>query len=201
MEISKLSSWRKCRCQNQKTRVCSFVSLTAKGNCAKTLPHIVRWSTKSFISKFCNIWDSESIVRPELFPNKWILHCDSVPSHKVLSIMQFLAPKKIMVLEYHAYSLDLILCWLLPIPYHEESSQGIRFWNHGGNSEGCDGCSVTSESALTIWNSADIHKKLHEKTTWKKTSTVQNKINTVLRVSNSLYLSDLVLLYFLDMCF
>jgi hypothetical protein len=38
-------------------------------------------------------------IRPKMFPNKWILHHDNVPSHAVLSV-SFLVEKSIMVMEY-----------------------------------------------------------------------------------------------------
>jgi len=33
--------------------------------------------------------------RPELWPDEWIFHHDNAPSHKVLSVKQFLAQKTI----------------------------------------------------------------------------------------------------------
>jgi hypothetical protein len=51
-----------------------------------------------------------------------------------------------------------------------------------------------------VWNNADIHLYLQEEIPWKNTIAGQNKIITMLPVSNSLYFSDLVLLFFLNMC-
>jgi hypothetical protein len=43
----------------------------------------------------------EAVCRkgPELQPNDWILHRDSAPAHKALSVKQFLAQKSIIETE------------------------------------------------------------------------------------------------------
>lgn len=147
MEISGPFSPRKCRCQNQKSRLCSFVSLNVKGKCAKTLPHIVRWSTKSLISKFWDIWE-------------WI-HCEAkivpqqVDTMTVCPHLEHFPSCRFWQKNYHCLGIPCLhtrshsVC-LLPVPYHEQSSQGIRFWNHGGNSEGCHGCSRQLSEELLL---------------------------------------------------
>jgi predicted Abi (CAAX) family protease len=47
--------------------------------------------------------------RPELRPNDWILHQDSLPAHKELSIKQFLAQKLITEMEHSPCSPSLAL--------------------------------------------------------------------------------------------
>lgn len=49
-------------CQNQKLRQSWFTSLTAKEWCIKSLPHLLRLSTKSSISKLWNVWDRGLII-------------------------------------------------------------------------------------------------------------------------------------------
>jgi hypothetical protein len=49
----------------------------------------------------------------ELWPNNWILHHDSVPAHKVLSVKHFLAQKLITEVKYpHCSDLALDDFWL-----------------------------------------------------------------------------------------
>jgi hypothetical protein len=56
------------------------------------------------------------------------VHHDNAPSHKVLSVKEFLAKKLIVVLEQPAYSPDVAPPVFFHFPtYHEESSQGITF--------------------------------------------------------------------------
>jgi len=45
--------------------------------------------------------------RPEIWPNDWILNHDNAPSHKVLSVRQFLAQKSITKMQHSPCSLDL----------------------------------------------------------------------------------------------
>jgi hypothetical protein len=53
--------------------------------------------------------------RPELWPNDSILSHDNVPSHKVLSVKQFLAQKSISEMKHLLCSSDLVPndFWLL----------------------------------------------------------------------------------------
>jgi hypothetical protein len=46
-------------------------------------------------------WLHESVHRkiPELWPNEWIFHHDNAPTHKALSVKQFLAQKLITEME------------------------------------------------------------------------------------------------------
>lgn len=49
--------------------------------------------------------------RPELWKNNsWILHQDNAPSHNTLSVKQYLARKRTIVLEHPPYSPDLVPC-------------------------------------------------------------------------------------------
>jgi hypothetical protein len=52
--------------------------------------------------------------RPELWPNNWILHHDSAPTHK--AVKQFLAKTSITEMEHLPYSPDLASSefWLFP---------------------------------------------------------------------------------------
>jgi transposase len=45
--------------------------------------------------------------RPELWPEKWILHHDSAPTHDVLRVHEFLAKKSIKKMGPPPYSPDL----------------------------------------------------------------------------------------------
>jgi hypothetical protein len=50
--------------------------------------------------------------RPELWPSDWILHHDTSPAHKAVSLKQFLAQKSINEMKQPLYSLDLALSGL-----------------------------------------------------------------------------------------
>jgi hypothetical protein len=55
-------------------------------------------------------------IRPELWPSDWIIYHDSTPTHKVLSVEQFLAQEWIIEVEHPLYSPDLTPkdVWLFP---------------------------------------------------------------------------------------
>ena len=55
--------------------------------------------------------------RPEHFANNsWIMHHDNAAVHTALSVREFLATKKITVLEHPAYSPDLAPSDLFSVP-------------------------------------------------------------------------------------
>uniref|UniRef100_A0A8C4QZV8 Mos1 transposase HTH domain-containing protein n=1 Tax=Eptatretus burgeri TaxID=7764 RepID=A0A8C4QZV8_EPTBU len=66
-------------------------------------------------------------VRPELAPNKWILHHDNTPAHTTLSVMQLLADKQITVLEHPPYSPDLAPCDFFLFPRLKTPMKGTHF--------------------------------------------------------------------------
>jgi hypothetical protein len=49
-------------------------------------------------------------MRPQLFPNKWILHQDNAPSHTVVCVNEVLLKESIMTLEPFAHLPDLAPC-------------------------------------------------------------------------------------------
>jgi histone-lysine N-methyltransferase SETMAR len=53
---------------------------------------------------------------PKLWPNDWILHHDNAPSHKALSVQQFLAQKWITEMDHPPFSPDMARngFWLFP---------------------------------------------------------------------------------------
>jgi hypothetical protein len=70
-------------------------------------------SRVEILKRFCEI-----VLRkiPELCPNDWAVHHDSVSAHKALSIKQFLAQKSIIEMEHPLCSADLVPndFWLFP---------------------------------------------------------------------------------------
>jgi histone-lysine N-methyltransferase SETMAR len=48
--------------------------------------------------------------RPELWPDKWILHHDNVPAHDALSVREFPAKKSTTKMDHPPYSPDLAPC-------------------------------------------------------------------------------------------
>jgi histone-lysine N-methyltransferase SETMAR len=54
--------------------------------------------------------------RPELWPDKWILHHEKEPAHDALSVREFLAKKSVTKMDHPPYSPDLPPCnfWLFP---------------------------------------------------------------------------------------
>lgn len=146
MEISRPFSSRKCRCQNQKSRllICFF---ECEGKvCQDSAPQSQMVKQKFNLQVLGHLRVNPLWGR-SCSPTSG--HHDSVPSFRVLSIMQILAK------NYYCLGIPCLLTrshsvWLLPVPYHEESSPGIRSWNHGGNSEGCDGCSKQLSEELLL---------------------------------------------------
>ena len=66
--------------------------------------------------------------RPELSANKsWILHHDNALAHKALSVREFLATKRITVLEHPAYSPDLAPNNVFIFPKIKEIMKGRHF--------------------------------------------------------------------------
>jgi histone-lysine N-methyltransferase SETMAR len=54
--------------------------------------------------------------RPDLWPDKWVLHHDNAPVHDALRVREFLAKKPITKMDHPHYSPDLAPCdfWLFP---------------------------------------------------------------------------------------
>jgi histone-lysine N-methyltransferase SETMAR len=48
--------------------------------------------------------------RPELWPDKWILHHDNAPAHDALRVREFLAKKSNTKMDHPPYSPDLAPC-------------------------------------------------------------------------------------------
>ena len=66
--------------------------------------------------------------RPEIFANNSrILHHDNAPAHTALSVREFLATKRITVLEYFAYSPDLAPSCFFLFPKIKEILKGGHF--------------------------------------------------------------------------
>jgi hypothetical protein len=72
-------------------------------------------------------WFCEAVYRkrPEPWPSDWILHRDSAPAHKALSVKHFLAQKLITEMEHPPYSPDLGPddFWLFPKTVHPKGSK------------------------------------------------------------------------------
>jgi histone-lysine N-methyltransferase SETMAR len=66
--------------------------------------------------------------RPDLWKNDaWILHQDNAPAHNALSVKQFLADKRIPVLEHPPYSPDLAPCDFYLFPKVKSALKGTHF--------------------------------------------------------------------------
>ena len=66
--------------------------------------------------------------RPEIFANNsWILHHDNAPAHTVLSVIEFLATKQIIMLEHSAYSPDLARSEFFLFPKMKNILKGRHF--------------------------------------------------------------------------
>jgi hypothetical protein len=46
------------------------------------------------------LWETVRREMPELWPNDWILHHENIPTHKALSVKQFLAQISITVMKH-----------------------------------------------------------------------------------------------------
>ena len=65
-------------------------------------------------------------VRPDLAPDKWVLHHDNAPAHSAISVKQFLAHKTILTLEHAPYSPDLAPCDFFLFPKLKSFLKGTR---------------------------------------------------------------------------
>jgi histone-lysine N-methyltransferase SETMAR len=65
--------------------------------------------------------------RPELWPDKLILHHDSAPAHDALGVCKFLAKKSVTEMDHPPYSPDLAPCSFVSFQNEEESMKGLRF--------------------------------------------------------------------------
>ena len=70
--------------------------------------------------------------RPQLWENGFILHQDNAPAHSALSVKQFLAEKRITVLEHPPYSPDLAPCDFFLFPKVKSELKGTRFESVNG---------------------------------------------------------------------
>jgi hypothetical protein len=49
-------------------------------------------------STVLRLWESFGKKRPDLWPDKWILHHDTAPAHDALRVPKFLAMKSVKIL-------------------------------------------------------------------------------------------------------
>jgi hypothetical protein len=77
-------------------------------------------------------------VRPELFPDKWILRHDNAPPCTALSVKKIFGER----CNHDPRTPHLLTrsrsMWLLTLAYQDGPSQGITFWKYGRDSEGYD---------------------------------------------------------------
>jgi hypothetical protein len=64
--------------------------------------------------------------RPELWPDKWILHYDNAPKHDALRVREFLAKKSIINLGHPPYSPDIAPCDFRLFPKLKEIRRGSK---------------------------------------------------------------------------
>lgn len=96
--------------------------------------------------------------RQELWKNDtWILHQDNTPTHNALSIKQFLAKKKIPLLEYPPYSPDLAPCDFFLFPKIKSALKGTRF-------ESVDTMKEKATELMNTLSEKDLHQCFHQ---WK----------------------------------
>jgi histone-lysine N-methyltransferase SETMAR len=69
-----------------------------------------------YLEVLARLWQCVRRKRPELWPDKWILHRDSAPVHKVVRVQEFLAKKYITKMDHPPDSSGLAPCefWLFP---------------------------------------------------------------------------------------
>jgi hypothetical protein len=56
------------------------------------------------------VWESIRRKRPELWPDKWILHQDNACLRDALRVCEFLSKKSITKMDHPPYSPDLATC-------------------------------------------------------------------------------------------
>ena len=80
---------------------------------------ILRRLLHSVHEKRCELWQD----------NTWLLHQDNAPAHNALSICQFLAGRKVTVLDHPPYSPDLVPCFFCSPSSRRSSRESIfQIW-------------------------------------------------------------------------
>jgi hypothetical protein len=67
------------------------------------------------------------IKRPELWPDKWILHHGNALAHEALRVREYLTKKLITKMNHPPYSSNLALCEFLLFPKLENTPKGQKF--------------------------------------------------------------------------
>lgn len=83
---------------------------------------------KYYIDTLIKLREKIRKKRPDSWKNdSWILHQDNAPAHNALSVKQFLADKRIPVLEHPPYSPDLAPCDFYLFPKVKSALKGRHF--------------------------------------------------------------------------
>jgi hypothetical protein len=100
-----------------------------EGSFVMNLYQLDKQSTKFTVCKYWKGYMKKlRRKRPKLFANNsWILHHNNAPVHTTLSVREFLAIKRITVLEHPAYSQDLAPSDFFLLPKLEEILKGRHF--------------------------------------------------------------------------
>jgi hypothetical protein len=64
--------------------------------------------------------------RPELSPDKWILHNGNTPAHDALRVREFLGKKSIKTIDHPPYSPDLAPCDFFLFPKLKKCPEGTK---------------------------------------------------------------------------
>jgi hypothetical protein len=77
-----------------------------------------------YLEVLTRLQESVRRKRPEIEPDKWILHHDNAPAHDALRFCEFLAKKSITRMDHSHYSPDLAPCDFLLFPKLKDALKG-----------------------------------------------------------------------------
>ena len=120
---------KKARMSKSKLKVMLIVFFDIKGIVMiEWVPQGQTVNQKYYIEVLTKLRERMRKKRPDLWNNhSWILHQDNAPAHNALSVKQFLAEKRITVLEHPPYSPDLAPCDFYLFPKVKSALKGTFF--------------------------------------------------------------------------
>lgn len=124
---------QKTRMSKSKLKVMRIVFFDIKGVIMiKWVPQGQTVNQKYYIEVLTKLREWVRKRRPDLWENNsWLLHQDNAPAHNAISVRQFLANKRITVLEHSPYFLDLAPCDFYLFPKVKSALKGTHFKSVG----------------------------------------------------------------------
>jgi histone-lysine N-methyltransferase SETMAR len=79
-----------------------------------------------YLELLTGLWETVQRKRPELWPDKWILHHDNASAHDSLRVREDLVNKSITKMDHPPYSSDLAPCDFRIFPKLKKCPEGTK---------------------------------------------------------------------------